>query len=51
MFVPDVTFTPPPPQVRGDGPSPLRFGHNDDFVNYVTTSPFLRTSEAPTRMS
>ena len=51
MFELDVTFTPPPPQVRGDRPSPLRFGHNDDFVNYVATSPFLRTPEAPRRMS
>ena len=50
MFVPDGTLTPPPPQVKGDRPLPLRFGHNDDFVNYVTTSPFLRTPEAPTRM-
>ena len=51
IFVPDVTFTPPPPQVKGDRPLPLRFGHKDDFVNYVTTSPFLRTPEAIQRMS
>jgi len=47
MLMPDFTFTPPSPQVGGDRPQILRFGHTDDFANYLTRSPQLRVPEAP----
>jgi hypothetical protein len=47
MLMPHFTFTPPSPQVGDDRPQLLRIGHEDDFANYVTRSPFLRVPEAP----
>jgi len=47
MLMPDFNFTPPSPQVGGDRPQLLRFGHTDDFANYLTRSPHLRVPEVP----
>jgi len=47
MLMPHFTFTPPSPQIGGDTPQPLRFGHKDDFANNVTRSPYLRVPEVP----
>jgi len=47
MLMPLFTFTPPSPQIGGDAPQPLRFGHTDDFANHVTRSPYLRVPEVP----
>jgi hypothetical protein len=47
MLTPHFTFTPPSPQVGDDRPQLLRFGHEDDFANYVSRSPYLRVPEAP----
>jgi hypothetical protein len=46
ILMPHFTFTPPSPQVGGDRPQVLRFGHKDDFANFLTRSPYLRVPEA-----
>jgi hypothetical protein len=46
ILMPHFTFTPPSPQVGGVRPQLLRFGHKDDFANFVTRSPYLRVPEA-----
>jgi hypothetical protein len=46
ILMPHFTFTPPSPQVGGDRPQVLRFGHEDDFPSFATRSPYLRVPEA-----